>query len=97
MGSGFFMMSSAMEGLKGLSSEEQKECLELLGVDYLVGVYGYETYEDFSTLSKKGAELLAKGLRKLLKESHGDLARVDVVTDINTRGFPNRYKISFFK
>ena len=91
MGSGFFMMSSAMEGLRGLASEEQKECLEALGISYLVGVYGSETFEDFQTRSKKGATLLAKGLRKLLRESHGDYISVDVVQD------GEYFKISFFK
>jgi len=75
-----------------LTAEEQKECLDALGKEYLVSAYGYDTYEDFWTYSKRGAELLAKGLRKLLKASHGPLASVDVVEDTSTRGFPSRYK-----
>jgi len=93
MGSGFVMNSYVLKALKNLNAEEANEALEALGLNYLVDTFGYDSYEDFQTTSKRGAELVRLAVFRDFENQFGKdyPFSVDVVEDQGV------FKVSFFK
>ena len=91
------MHSAALNALTVLSGDEQKEAMESMGTEFLISVFGSDTYEDFMSRSKRGAELVAKGLKQQLlsKGWTEETCSVDVVP-VKQYGV-QVYKVAFFK
>lgn len=72
MGSGYIMNAYALDALKHLTDQEQKEALEALGVGFLTDNFSCDDIEDFQTRSKRGAELVHKAVTLDFKQRYGE-------------------------
>jgi len=87
------MKRASLDALTHLNSEERKEALESLGVDFLIDVFaGKELLEDFETKSKRGAELVRKAVDLEFKKRFGNYP-YKVTLIVKDRIF----KVAFFK
>jgi len=93
MGSGYFMNEAVLSGLKTLNIEEQKKCLEALGMDFLIDTFGYEAHEDFVTRSKEGAELVKVAMTRSFEQKFGK----GYPFSVDVQEEDGKYKVSFFK
>jgi len=93
MGSGYLMNAAALHALRKLDEPEQREALEALGLDFLVDLFNHGEFEDFCTRSQRGAEIVAKALRKDFLEQR--LRSEDFSVDVFCKD--GLYKVGFFK